>query len=75
MVIYQNLFNRYRKEILGAKLLMVEGKIQRQGEVVHVVAERCYNYNKLLQLLHHNKTKNIPTTMGEQVFHEGRNFK
>lgn len=75
LVVYQNLFNRYRKEILGAKLLMVEGKIQREGEVVHVVAERCYNYNKLLQLLHRNKTKNIPTTMGKQVFHEGRNFR
>ncbi len=75
LVVYQKLFNTFRKEILGAKLLMVEGKVQREGQVVHIVMQRCYNYNGLLQQLHGAKTRNIPPTMGEKVFHDGRNFK
>ncbi len=75
LVVYQKLFNQFRKEILGAKLLMIEGKVQREGEVVHIVVQRCHNYNGLLQQLHGSKTRNIPPTMGEKVFHDGRNFK
>jgi error-prone DNA polymerase len=75
LVIYPQLFNGFRKEILGAKLLMVEGKVQREGEVVHIVVQRCHNYNGLLQQLHGAKTRNIPPTMGEKAFHDGRNFK
>jgi len=75
LVVYQKLFNTFRKEILGSKLLMVEGKVQREGQVVHIVMQRCYNYNGLLQQLHGAKTRNIPPTMGEKAFHEGRNFK
>jgi len=75
LVVYQKLFNQFRKEILGAKLLMIEGKVQREGQVVHIVVQRCHNYNGLLQQLHGSKTRNIPPTMGEKVFHDGRNFK
>jgi len=75
LVVYQKLFNQFRKEILGAKLLMIEGKVQREGEVVHIVVQRCHNYNGLLQQLHGSKTRNIPPTMGEKAFHDGRNFK
>jgi error-prone DNA polymerase len=75
LVVYPQLFNDFRKEILGAKLLMVEGKVQREGEVVHIVVQRCHNYNGLLQQLHGSKTRNIPPTMGEKAFHDGRNFK
>ena len=36
LVVFQNLFDKYRKEILGSKLLMAEGKLQREGDVIHV---------------------------------------
>lgn len=75
LVVYQSLFDTFRKEILGSKLLMIEGKVQREGQVVHIVMQRCYNYNGLLQQLHGAKTRNIPATMGEKAFHDGRNFK
>src|SRR5678816_4075775 len=38
LVVFRNLFeNIYRKEILHSKLLMVEGKLQIEGEVIHVI--------------------------------------
>ena len=49
LVVFQKLFDVYRKEILRAKLLMVEGKLQREGEVTHVVVKRCYDMSSLLR--------------------------
>lgn len=48
LVVFQKLFDKYRKEIIQSRLLMVEGKLQKEGEVVHVIVRRCYNYSKLL---------------------------
>ena len=47
-VVFANLFERDRKEILQAKLLMIEGRLQREGEVVHIIAERCHNITRLM---------------------------
>lgn len=50
LVVFQKLYQQFRKEILQSRLLMVEGKVQREGEVIHVVVQRCHN---LTRLLHH----------------------
>ncbi len=49
LVVFQKLFEKYRKEILRSKLLMVEGKLQREGEVTHVVVKHCYDMTSLLR--------------------------
>lgn len=49
LVVFRQLFEQSRKEILQAKLLMVSGKLQREGEVIHVVAQQCYNLSHLLR--------------------------
>ncbi|SKC64104.1 error-prone DNA polymerase [Ohtaekwangia koreensis] len=51
LVVFKKLFDEYRKEIIQSKLLMVEGKLQREGEVIHVVVKRCYNLSRLLHKL------------------------
>lgn len=49
LVVFKKLFDQYRKEIVRSSLLMVEGKLQREGEVIHVVARRCYDMSGLLR--------------------------
>ena len=49
LVVFKHLFDKYRKEVLQSTLLMVEGKLQREGEVIHVIVRRCFNFNKLLR--------------------------
>jgi error-prone DNA polymerase len=49
LVVFKNLFDKFRKEILQSILLMVEGKLQREGEIIHVIVRRCFNCNKLLK--------------------------
>jgi error-prone DNA polymerase len=76
LVIFQGIFDRYRATILQSRLLMVEGKLQREGEVVHVVVQRCHNLSGMLRQMVKQKEE-APTLFGgeEKVFDKGRNFK
>ncbi|WP_163378935.1 error-prone DNA polymerase [Cyclobacterium sp. SYSU L10401] len=49
LVVWAKTFEKYRSVILQSKLLMVSGKLQIEGEVIHVVVRACHNLNKLLQ--------------------------
>lgn len=51
LVVFQKLFDQYRKEIIQSRLLMVEGILQVEGEVIHVVVKKCFNFSRLLQQL------------------------
>lgn len=60
LVVFQQLFEKYRKEILGARLLMVEGKLQREGEVVHVIVKRCFDLTGMLKGLTDSGQEELP---------------
>jgi error-prone DNA polymerase len=51
LVVWQKTFNKYRKEILQSTLLMVEGKVQKEGNVIHVVVHRCFNLSGFINEL------------------------
>jgi error-prone DNA polymerase len=56
LVIFEKLFDQFRKEILQSKLIMVEGKVQIEGEVIHVIVKCCYDFSKLLRQLTPSQT-------------------
>ncbi len=60
LVVFENLFETYRKEILNSRLLMVEGKLQREGNVVHVIVSKCVNLTKLLGKLVQREQDDLP---------------
>ena len=60
LVVFQKLFDQYRKEILNSKLLMVEGKLQREGLVVHVIVTKCFDLTKLLGKLVQRENDDLP---------------
>lgn len=49
LVLFHDVFQTYRKVILQSRLLMVEGKLQIEGEVVHVIVRHCHNLSPLLR--------------------------
>jgi error-prone DNA polymerase len=59
VVIFPNLFEEFRKEILQSSLIMIEGKLQVEGEVIHVILSRCYNISKLLGPLTSTHNENL----------------
>ena len=83
LVVFENLFDKYRKEISRSRLLMVEGKLQREGEVIHVIVKSCHDLSKLLHYLTASQNTDAALSTAEQrkesqqekVFPEGRNFK
>ncbi|MEM7613019.1 MAG: error-prone DNA polymerase [Pseudomonadota bacterium] len=48
LVIWKDLAQRQRKTLIGARLMGVSGKVQKQGKVIHVVVSEMYDYNTLL---------------------------
>lgn len=60
LVVFKDLFAEYRNEILQSKLLMVEGKLQVEGEVIHVIVKRCFDLTKLLRGLTASNDENLP---------------
>ncbi|CAG5068102.1 Error-prone DNA polymerase [Dyadobacter sp. CECT 9623] len=51
LVVFEKLFETYRKEVLRARLLMVEGRLQREGDVTHVIVQKCHDLSVLLKKL------------------------
>ena len=82
LVVWGKVFETYRRDIVQARLLMVQGNVQIEGEVIHVIAKACYNLTYLLR-----NGEDTPHTEPEQpvlasedkspeaVFHKGRNFR
>jgi error-prone DNA polymerase len=48
VVVWRDLVERQKRELLAARLLGVAGVIERDGEVVHLVARRLYDYTSML---------------------------
>ncbi|MEJ1238254.1 error-prone DNA polymerase [Chryseolinea sp. T2] len=61
LVVFEKLFNQFRPEILQSSLLMVEGKLQIEGEVIHVIVSRCFNYSGLLRQMTRDGREDLNT--------------
>jgi error-prone DNA polymerase len=48
LVVWDSLAQRARRALLGATLLGVVGTVQKEGAVLHVIAERLFDHSKLL---------------------------
>jgi error-prone DNA polymerase len=60
LVVFKGLFEKYRKEVLQSRLLMVEGKLQREGEVTHIIVQRCFDLTRLLRGLTPSQNEELP---------------
>jgi len=81
LVVWGKAFDKYRKEIIQSRLLMADGQLQVEGEVIHVVVHRCYNYNFLLEKLTaapEQRPSLLSLSRDDEtaapVFYKGRNF-
>jgi error-prone DNA polymerase len=51
IVVWRKVFERFRPIVMGARLVEVIGRVQREGEVIHVVADRLVDLSALLRRL------------------------
>ncbi|MCZ6664823.1 MAG: error-prone DNA polymerase [Gammaproteobacteria bacterium] len=48
LIVWSSLVETQRRELLNARLLGVTGEVQREGEVIHVIAKRLEDHTALL---------------------------
>lgn len=53
LVVWPNLFEKHQRVVLGASMMGVRGQVQREGEVIHVVAQRLDDLSELLATVGH----------------------
>jgi error-prone DNA polymerase len=52
VVIWESIFKHFRKEVMGSRLLLVEGKVQKSSEgVIHLMADNLIDRSADLRLL------------------------
>ncbi|WP_291839320.1 error-prone DNA polymerase [Brevundimonas sp.] len=68
LVIWPSLYEQQRRIVLGASLLVVDGKVQREGEVVHIVATRLHDASDLLASLGQRDHFPLPHGRGDEVY-------
>jgi error-prone DNA polymerase len=79
-VIWPKVLERMRKVVMGARLVVVHGRVQRHEDIIHVVAERLEDRSDWLRLLtengenlSRNKSDELPLPIahGDHVKHAG----
>jgi error-prone DNA polymerase len=67
VVLWARLFERYRKEVMGARLLVIEGKVQRSPEgVVHLMAQKVFDRTRELGRLSETHEANITLSRADE---------
>lgn len=71
-VVWPSLFEKQRRVLMTASMMGIHGKIQREGEVVHLVAQRLFDFTSDLSGLGERDGEfPLPHGRGDQVKHGG----
>ncbi len=62
IVVWPRVLESYRKAVLGARLAMVRGRVQRTADIVHLVADRLEDLTGWLDLLTPDEASSAPSS-------------
>ena len=51
VIVWPKVFKKFRKEVMTGRLLRIQGRLQREGVVTHIIASRIEDYSILLDAL------------------------
>ncbi|MBB3980355.1 error-prone DNA polymerase [Rhizobium azooxidifex] len=71
VVVWPSLFERRRQVVLGSSMMAINGRIQREGEVVHLVAQRLFDLSRDLSGLADREGNFMPATGRGDEFRNG----
>ena len=66
VVVWANVYERFRRAVIAGRLLRVTGRLQREGVVVHVVAEVIEDLSHMLDRLLDPDFRHDGTRAGDQ---------
>lgn len=72
VVVWPKLFERRRRVVLGSSMMAINGRIQREGEVVHLFAQQLFDLSVDLSSLSERDTEfRLPAGRGDDFAHGG----
>jgi len=67
VVVWPTLFEKRRRVVLGASMMAINGRVQREGDVVHLVAQQLFDLSgELSGLADLDMAVKIPTGRGDE---------
>ncbi|GES53572.1 error-prone DNA polymerase 3 [Rhizobium sp. NBRC 114257] len=70
VVVWPSLFERRRRIVLGSSMMAINGRIQREGEVVHLVAQQLFDLTSDLSgLADRDEAFRLPSGRGDEFAH------
>lgn len=70
VVVWPSLFEKRRRVVLGSSMMAINGKIQREGDVVHLVAQQLFDLSgDLSGLADRDMEFKLPTGRGDEFAH------
>jgi len=71
LIVWSSLFERQRRVVLSASMLGCRGRVQREGDVIHVVAEQLEDLSDLLRSVGSRQQPfPVPHSRGDGVTHQ-----
>lgn len=72
LVVWPTLFEKRRRVVLGSSMMAINGRIQREGEVVHLVAQQLFDLSgDLVGMAGRDEEFKLPTGRGDEFAHSG----
>jgi error-prone DNA polymerase len=72
LIVWPSLFDKLRRTILGAQMMVCRGKVQKASGVTHLIAEHLIDQTDLLHSIGgSNETFTLPAGRGDEARHPG----
>ncbi len=77
LIVWPQVFERFRRVVLAARLLVASGRLQREGIVIHLVSERLIDRSDLLLRLASTQGPGLdpPLARADEVKRPGRDLR
>lgn len=53
-ILWPNKFEIYRRQIMSASMIAMRGRLQKEGEIIHVICDRIINHDDMLRSIAHS---------------------
>lgn len=67
LIVWPKLFERQERIVRTAGLMACQGRLQKDGAVMHVIAERLYDWTPMLRRIGAGEDLAVPPTRGDEV--------
>jgi len=66
VIVWQRLYEKYRRTVLAAAMIMVDGQVQKEGDVIHIIADRIEDESLLLRSVGERERSGLKVRPGNE---------